>query len=530
MDILGISCFGQESAACLVRDGEIIAAAQEERFTRNKYDNRFPLNSIKWCLEEGGIRAEDLDWATFYDTQPWNKFKVSFLLRKLLNYRNKVIAFTQKESYLASAFYPSPFEEAAILVNDSLKVRTVLGKGEGAKVDFLENSRFPGSLGLIYSAVTHYLGFAAGLDEYKIMGLSAYGKPKHRGLIIQNKVQLSRADWGFTDRLLSYLFSSPPRKANSEITQQHMDISASLQSAIEEEVLERANYLYQSTHCPNLCFSGQVALNCLANSAVLQQGLFQELWIQPASGDSGCAIGAALLLWHKYLGNERQVDNKSDMMKNGFLGPHYSEGYIEAFLKSQKIRYRKLEVAQVPDMTADLLAAGNVVGWFQGRLEFGPRALGCRSILADSRNLNMHDRINLRVKFREPFRPLAPVILAERAKEYFCLERESPYMLLISQAKEGRKNEIPAAIHIDNSSRFQTIKREAQSLYYDTVKAFYDKTGCPVLVNTSFNRKGEPIVCSPEDAFVCFMQTDMDYLVMERFLLDKKAQNLPKKI
>lgn len=522
MNILGISCFFCDSSACLVRDGQIVSAVQEERFTRKKHDFGFPINAIKWCLKENGIAVEDLDYVAFYDQGIRERFRVSFLLKKLFNYRKKVICFSQKESYAASAFYPSCFAEAAILVNDGRKVKTVFAKGTGSGIESLDNYDFSYSLGLIYSAITNYLGFKVNSDEFKIMGLSAYGKPRYRHLIINNKKHISQTNLRHADQFLSSLFTGKPRKEEAEITQQHMDIAASVQVAVEEEILKQTEYLYRATDCQNLCLSGQMALNCLINTKIIQQGFFKNLWIQPAGTDSGCALGAAWLVWHKYLGNQRRADNKNDMMKNGFIGPSFSDEDIEVFLKSRDICYRKLDYAQIPEIAADLLAQGKIIGWFQGRMEFGPRALGARSILADSRNYNMHDRINLRVKFREPFRPLAPVILAEKSDEYFDLEKESPYMLLVSQVKKGKKDEIPAVVHVDNSSRIQTIKRETHPLYHDTIEAFYKQTGCPVLINTSFNIKGEPIVCSPEDAFRCFMGTEMDCLIMGKFLLDKK--------
>ncbi|MFH1354895.1 MAG: carbamoyltransferase C-terminal domain-containing protein, partial [Candidatus Omnitrophota bacterium] len=476
-----------------------------------------------WCLKFGKIGVEEIDCVAFYDNGIKERLKSSFSLKNLLGCKKKIVYFSQEDSYLASAFYPSCFQDAAVLVNDGSKVKTVFARGGGNRIEILSNHGFTHSLGVLYSAVTHYLGFKVDCDEYKIMGLSAYGKPKYRDMMIKNRHILSRPSRRFTERLLSNIFAVKPREEDAEITTRHMDIAASVQAVIEEEILKQAEYLYGVTGCENICLSGSMALNCLANTKIMRQGCFKNIWIQPAAGDAGGALGAALLAWHKHLGNIRQVGTANDMMKSGFLGPFYSDNDIEEFLSRERIPFSKLEYPQLPDQISDLIAMGKVVGWFQGRMEFGPRALGARSILADSRNYNMHDRINLKVKFREPFRPLAPVVLAEKSAEYFDLGIESPYMLLVSQVKAGRREGIPAVVHIDNSSRIQTIKKETHPLYYDTIKAFYGKTGCPVVINTSFNVRGEPIVCSPEDAFRCFLQCEMDYLVMGSFLLNKRG-------
>ena len=519
MNILGISSFYYDSASCLLRSGELIAAAQEERFTRKKHDGDFPANAIQYCLKEAGIEICDIDLVGFYDKTPSNALKIRSFLKKI-GYRKEIITFSLQESYLAGAFYPSPFEKAAILTNASAPVGIVSGRGKGRHIDFFQYLRFPYSLGSLYSAVTHYLGFDVKSEEYKVMGLSAYGKAKYRDLLLKNKETLSSMDLQKTTKMLKEISGVAPRQRERDILQAHMDIAASLQAVIEEETLNITSYISQISGCDALCLSGEIALNCLLNSKILQQGLFKKAWAQPASTAAGCAIGAAFLVWHKHLGNPRNT-TEEDRMKHGFLGPSYSDAQIEVFLTQNGIRYQKIDYSHIPEFTADLLAQGNVVGWFQGRLEFGPRALGNRSILADSRNLSMHERLNLKVKFREPFRPLAPSVLQDAANQYFELPQESPYMLFTATVKEDKRSLIPAVTHVDNSSRVQTIKRDTHPLYYDTIYAFLQKTGCPVIVNTSFNTKNEPIVLSPQDAYNCFKNTDMDYLIMGSYILDK---------
>ncbi len=522
MDILGLSCFYHDSAACLIRNGEIIAAVQEERFTRRKHDCIFPLNSIQYCLKEANIDIEDLDYTGFYDNSFAKRLRIPYLLNKL-GYKKKILIFNQDDSYLASAYYPSGLSNSAILVNGITRLGVLFGRGQGNRIESFYKHGFYGSLGSIYSAVTYYLGFRPHSDEYKVIGLAAYGKPKYRDLILKNKEKLKCGNFKKTNRILKNLFDCGPRQENLEISQKHMDIASSVQAAIEEETFKITYYLHRLTGSGNLCIAGDLALNCLLNTKILKQGIFKNLWIQPASTDAGCAIGVAFLIWHRYL-SKNLLDTKEDLMKSAFLGPSYSDNDIEKFLRQQNIIYKKLDYSNVPGFTAELVAKGKVVGWFQGRLEFGPRALGARSILADSRDMKIHDRINLRVKFREPFRPLAPVILAEKTGEYFDLDKENPYMLLVAGVKEDKRKEIPAVIHIDNSSRVQTIKRDKHPLYYDTIYEFYKKTGCPVIINTSFNTKDEPIVLSPQDAYVCFQKSDIDYLIMGSFLLDKREQ------
>lgn len=521
--ILGISCFYYDSAICLVKDGEILYAVQEERFSRKKHDPNFPLNSIRYCLKEEKIDINDLDFIGFYDNSFKNRFKILYELKKI-NFRKKVIFFDKKTSYLASAFYPSYFKEAVILVNDGDKVGLVLGRGKDNIIEPIKNKDFNYSLGKLYSAITHYLGFKENSDEYKVMGLSGYGKPKYKDLILKNKDRLLNTSFKKINKVLEEILDRPARKKDVEITEFHMDIASSIQKATEEETLKITEYLYKTTGCVNLCLSGQLALNCLINSEILKQGFFKDIWIQPASTDAGCAVGVAFLIWYKYLNNKRIITDYQDKMKNAFLGPSYSDEEIENFLKSNGIHYKKLDYSVIPKITAELIIKGNIVGWFQARIEFGPRALGSRSILADSRNFQLKDRLNAKVKFREDFRPLAPTVLFEKKDEFFNLNRESPYMLFVAEVKKDKINQIPAVTHIDNSSRIQTIKREQNPLYYDTIYEFYKETGCPVIINTSFNTKDEPIVLTPQDAYRCFMRTEMDYLLMGSFLLDKKEQ------
>ncbi len=512
MNILGISAFYQDSAACLLSDGELSAAVQEERFSRRKHEASFPLDSIRYCLEQADASYKDLGLAAFYNDSFTDRLKVSYFLRKI-GYRGRIVFYSRRASYMAAAFYPSQFKEAAILVNDGIKLGIVLGRGEGKKIEEIKNHKFGFSLGNFYSAVTAYLGFKPNCDEYIVMGLSAFGRPKYKDLFLRN----------INKRSLKDALRMMPYEKSKDVTQAEMDIAASLQAAVEIEILKISESLYKIAPSENLCISGSLGLNCLLNTAILKQRLFKNIWIQPAGTDAGCSLGAAFLAWHHRLGNERIIAGNQDKMHNAFLGPGFSDTDIEKFLLSNDIRYKKLEPAKIPDVVADLIAEGNIVGWFQGRMEFGPRALGARSILADPRSLNFHDRLNLKVKFRENFRPFAPTVLAEKAAEYFDLEMLSPYMLLTEQTKENKKKEIPAAVHIDGSSRIQTIERNSQHvLYYDTVNAFYQKTGCPLIINTSFNTRNEPIVLSLQDAYRCFKKTEMDYLSMGNFLITKK--------
>ncbi|MCH8124422.1 carbamoyltransferase [candidate division KSB1 bacterium] len=590
MDILGISAFYHDSAACLVRDGEVIAAAQEERFTRKKHDFNFPENAIKYCLEEGGISGENLDYITFYD-KPFIKFErllqtyltyapfglKSFIMamplwlkKKLwikdyiaseLNFKGKILFPEHHESHAASAFYPSPFDEAAILTIDGVGEWTTssYGVGKNNEIDLWADLHFPHSLGLLYSAFTYFTGFKVNSGEYKLMGLAPYGEPKYVDQILDNLIDLKEdgsfkmnmkyfnycAGLTMTNNRFANLFGGPARKPESKITQREMDIAMSIQKVTEDIMIRMARHLYKETGMKNLVLAGGVALNCVANGKILREGPFENIWIQPAAGDAGGALGAALFTWHQYLGKERKLSNGRDLQKGSYYGPEYSNEEIEKYLKKENIPFEKLSDMELTETVADLLANENVVGWFQGRMEFGPRALGGRSIIGDARSPKMQSIMNLKIKFRESFRPFAPSILSENVSDYFEMDTESPYMLLVAPVKEelcfdnsqdGHKNydgldklkvvrsEIPAVTHVDYSARVQTVNEMDNPIYYKMIKAFYKKTNCPVIINTSFNVRGEPIVCNPEHAFLCFMRTNMDYLVLNNFLLNKKKQ------
>lgn len=587
-NILGISCFYHDSAACIVRDGQIIGAAQEERFTRIKHDSGFPYRSIQWCLADAGITARDIDIIVFYD-KPFIKFEriletsLSYapsgirqfiqamplwlkqklwtpeLIRKELEFDGKILFAGHHESHAASAFYPSAFKEAAFLTMDGVGEweTASFGVGKDNALDIQYYLRFPHSLGLLYSAFTYYCGFKVNSGEYKLMGLAPYGEPKYAQLILDKLLDL-KDDGSFklnmryfgycnglrmTNGRFDNLFGGPPRKPETKITEKDMDIAASVQKVTEEIMLRMSRHVYAVTGQDKLCLAGGVALNCVGNGRILREGPFKEIWIQPASGDAGGALGAALIAWHCYLGNARIVPEGKDSQKASLLGPSYADSEIEQFLREEQAPYEKLAYAAIPARIADLIAQGNVVGWFQGRLEFGPRALGARSIIGDARNPEMQSKMNLKIKFRESFRPFAPTVIAERASDWFQLDCQSPYMLLVAPVQGDKRiahdrktrfsgfdklkairSQIPAVTHVDYSARIQTISRQDHPLYYDTIDAFYRKTGCPVIINTSFNVRGEPLVNSPKDAFTCFMRTEMDYLIMGQFLLDKKMQ------
>ncbi len=588
MYILGISAFFHDSAAALIKDGEIIAAVQEERFSRKKHDYRFPINAINFCLKYAKIKGNDLDYISFYD-KPFLKFErlletylayspkgiKSFItsmplwikekiwmrdfISKELKYSGKILFPEHHESHAASAFYPSSFEEAAFLTMDGVGewTTTSFGIGKKNKIEIHSELKFPHSLGLLYSAFTYYTGFKVNSGEYKVMGLAPYGEPKYVNLILNELIDL-KEDGSFkmnmeyfnfatgltmTSEKFHKLFGGPPRKPESKLTQKEMDLARSIQDVTEEIVLRMTKHVYKETEMENLCLAGGVALNCVANGKVLKESPFKDIWIQPAAGDAGGAIGAALIIWYQYLENERIIPN-SDGMKGAYLGPEYSEDEILSFLNSNKIPFKKLSSEELLKVVSDLLAKENIIGWFQGRMEFGPRALGNRSILGDARSPKMQETMNLKIKFRESFRPFAPSVLAEKISDYFELEKESPYMLLVANVKKNRRKEmteeqkklfgidklniprsdIPAVTHIDYSARIQTVHQETNKLYYDLITQFEKEQNCAVIVNTSFNVRGEPIVCSPSDAYKCFMRTNMDYLVLGNFLLDKKVQ------
>lgn len=585
--ILGISAFYHDSAACLVKDGEILAAAQEERFTRKKHDSDFPANAIRYCLQEAGISAQDLNYVGFYD-KPFLKFErilltyLSFaplglrsflkampvwlkekiflkeLIQKELSFDGEILFCEHHQSHGASAFFPSPFEEAAVLTIDGVGewATTSFGKGQGNRLDLLGEVHFPHSLGLLYSAFTYYVGFRVNSGEYKLMGLAPYGEPKYVEAIKRELIDL-KDDGSFklnmkyfnycagltmTNERFHNLFGGPPRKPESVLTQKHMDIARSIQEVTEEVMLKMANHVQKVTRMENLCLAGGVALNCVGNGRILRESKFKRIWIQPASGDAGGALGAALSIWHQYLNSPRVVDGRHDQQKGSYLGPS-EEKEIEEFVQTRGVVCEKIDETELPRRIAKRLADQKIVGLFHGRMEFGPRALGARSIIADARSIEMQSVLNLKTKFRESFRPFAPSVLEEKARDYFCLEEISPYMLLtakisndkidkesFSDQKLGieqlrvKRSVIPAVTHVDYSARIQTVSQKTNPFFYQVIKEFFDLTGCPVIINTSFNVRGEPIVCSPQDAYRSFMCTNIDYLVMGPYLFDKMKQ------
>jgi len=588
--ILGISAFYHDSAACLLRDGEIVAAAQEERFTRKKGDSAFPSRAVHYCLKEGGIGVPDLGAVGFYD-KPLLKFErilqtyLGIAPRGFLQFRQagpvwiKEKLFTDRqlreslggyggpifyaehhESHAASAFFPSPFDEAAILTLDGVGewATAAYGVGRGADLELVRELHWPDSLGLLYSAFTYYTGFKVNSGEYKVMGLAPYGEPKYVNAIYQHLVDL-REDGSFTlnQEFFNYLggltmtngkfdrvFGGPPRVPESKLTQREMDLARSVQEVCEEIMLRMARTVHRETGLNDLCLAGGVALNCVGNGRILREGPFQRIWIQPAAGDAGGALGVAQLIWHRHQRQPRRTTPGRDSMRGAYLGPSFSDAEIESFLQSAGAGYRRLDRDQLLPCVAGLLAQEKIVGWFNGRMEFGPRALGSRSILGDPRSPRMQAQMNIKIKFREGFRPFAPSVLRERVSDYFELAEDSPYMLLVAPVKKERqipmsaaqrglwgieqlnvvRSDIPAVTHIDYSARVQTVRREDNPDYYDLIKAFDRLTGCPVVVNTSFNVRGEPIVCTPADAYRCFMRTHIDVLVLGPFVLDKASQ------
>jgi len=588
MDILGISCFYHDSAACLVRDGKIMAAAQEERYTRKKHDPRFPKNAIQFCLDETGISAGDLDYVVFYDKpfltferllmsyltvapkglRSWLEAMPLWLGRKL--YMPKVIAeetgydgdvlYTEHhEAHAASAFYPSPFNEAAILTVDGVGewATASYGYGKANEITLLKELHFPDSLGLLYSAFTYFTGFRVNSGEYKLMGLAPYGVPRHKDLILSELVDLKedgsiRLNLSYfdflgglrmTNRRFARLFGGPPRKPETEITQREMDIAASIQAVTEDIVMLMVNHVHKETGQKNLCLAGGVALNCVANGLVLRQGPFDNIWIQPAAGDAGGALGATLSVWHRYLENERSDPKGHDSQQGSYLGPSFSNEAVRAYLEEKGYPSHELNGDNRSKTIAQLLADGKIIGYMAGRMEFGPRALGSRSILGDPRRQDTQTVMNLKIKYRESFRPFAPSVAEEKAAQYFDTDRPSPYMLLVANVREERRlpqpsgnamamlerlkvkrSDIPAVTHLDYSARLQTVNKKDKPDYHAVISAFEELTGCAVIVNTSFNVRGEPIICSPEDAYRCFMRTEMDVLVMEDYILFKDEQ------
>ena len=594
--ILGISAFYHDSAAAIIVDGNIIAAAQEERFSRKKHDPRYPYNAVKYVLEEANLNLSDIDHIVFFE-KPFLKFErlletymafapkgfKSFSLSMPIWLREKLfqkkflseklkehdknfndvskIKFSEHHySHAASAFFPSPFEEAIILTLDGVGewATTTVAVGKKNKLEIVKEIHFPHSLGLLYSAFTYYTGFKVNSGEYKLMGLAPYGKPIFKDKILDKLLDL-KGDGSFkldmsyfnyatgltmTNNKFSKLFGHPVRDSKKDLlTQFHMDIAASIQSVTEEIVLRITKNLFSKYKIKNLCLAGGVALNCVANGKILKEKIFNDIWIQPAAGDAGGSLGAALAYWHHELGKPRE--KFKDQMKGSYLGPKFNDDQIEKILKSLNSRYKKYSRNEIISLTAKELSDEKTVGWFQGRMEFGPRALGGRSILADPRSEKMQKELNLKIKFRESFRPFAPSVLREDVNEWFELENDSPYMLLVAEVKKGiqikmkfedknlfgidqlnvKRSSIPAITHVDYSARIQTVHKETNPRYYDLLKEFKKNTNCPVLVNTSFNVRGEPIVCSIEDAFNCFMGTNLDILVIEDFILFKDQQD-----
>jgi len=591
--ILGISAFYHDSAAALVVDGEIVAAAEEERFTRKKHDHDFPVNAVRYCLEAGRVGPEALDYVVFYD-KPLLKFErlletylayapagfrsfakamplwlaeklhVPRIMSRALGgaYRKRYIFSEHHLSHAASAFFPSPFEAAAIMTFDGVGewATASWGVGRGNRIEIKRELRFPHSLGLLYSAFTYFCGFKVNSGEYKLMGLAPYGRPKYVDLILEKLIDLKedgsfRVDMRYfnycqgltmTSRKFERLFGRRPRKPEAPFTEQDMDLAASIQRVTEEVLLRSAWHVHAQTQMRDLCLAGGVALNCVANGRLLREGPFENIWVQPAAGDSGGALGAALFVWYQLLDNPRRPGG-ADSQQGSLLGPAFGEEEIGRFLDATGAVYRHFEDERaLCEAVVDLLASGKVVGWMQGRMEFGPRALGCRSILGDARAARMQSIINRKIKFRESFRPFAPSVLRERVSEYFQLrpEEDSPYMLLVAPVARDKRirhdgpnaglrgfeklrparSVVPAVTHVDYSARVQTVDPKRHGRFYRLIKCFEERTGCPLVINTSFNVRGEPIVCTPEDAYRCFMATDMDALVMERFLLLKRQQ------
>lgn len=596
-NILGISCFYHDSAASLISDGHIVAAAQEERFSRRKHDAGFPTQAIEFCLQQAKLDLADVDYIVFYD-KPLVKFerlletyfsyaprgirsffaampvwlKEKLFIKKTLRDELSELSslpvkslppllFTSHhQAHAASAFFPSPFERAAVLCADGVGewATTSVWLGEGNKLQAKWQIDFPHSLGLLYSAITYYCGFKVNSGEYKLMGLAPYGEPRYVDLIYEKLLDLQEdgsfhldmkyfnyaAGLTMTNRKFDELFAATARKPEGELTQMHMDLARSVQEVIEEAVLRICRRILQQLDVDYLVMAGGVALNCVANGRLQREGIFRDMWIQPAAGDAGGSLGAALSIWHEYLGEERTVDDKTDSMRGSYLGPSFNNREITDYLDSINAPYQSLPDKDLMPAVAELLANEKVVGWFQGPMEFGPRALGGRSILGDPRSSAMQSTMNLKIKYRESFRPFAPSVKREKVADWFDQQGDSPYMLLVSNVREDQllpmteqqqglfgidklnipRSTLPAITHVDYSARIQTVHQQSNPRYWSLLDAFEEQTGCPVLINTSFNVRGEPIVCTPQDAYRCFMRTEMDYLVLEKILLDKTAQ------
>jgi carbamoyltransferase len=586
--IVGISCFYHDSAACILKNGDILAAAQEERFSRKKHDPRFPTNAVAYCLKEAEIDIDRVNYIVYYDkpfmtferllmsyltTAPkglsswleamplWlgKKLHIPKVVRKELSYEGDVLFTEHHESHAASAFYPSPFEEAAILTMDGVGewATASYGFAKGGDIHLLKELHFPDSLGLLYSAFTYFTGFRVNSGEYKLMGLAPYGKPRYKDLILTHLIDLKedgslRMDMSYfnflgglrmTNRKFSRLFGGPPREPETEITPREMDIAASIQAVTEDVILKMTHHVHKETGQKNICLAGGVALNCVANSKILKEGPFENVWIQPAAGDAGGALGAALSVWYRFLENERAVPGPYGSQKASYLGPNFSDDQVKAFLDRKRYPYAELCSEDRAISIAKKIADGKIVGHMSGRMEFGPRALGARSILGDPRSRNTQTVMNLKIKYRESFRPFAPTVLEENVGDYFEMDRPSPYMLFVAKVKSNRRlsqpsnselpmlerlktkrSDIPAITHLDYTARLQTVSKRDKKDYHEIISAFKDLTGYGVVVNTSFNVRGEPIICSPEDAYRCFMRTEMDVLVIENFMLLKEEQ------
>lgn len=593
--ILGISSFYHDSAACLIENGRILAAVQEERFSRKKHDSSFPINAIRYCLETGKCNLGDIDYVVFYE-KPFLKFErlletylayapkgfksfsqsMPIWIRDKLFQRKKILDSLNREfgknwsqeilfsehhlSHAASAFFPSPFKRAAVLTMDAVGewATTTLAVGNGSSLTINKEINFPHSAGLLYSAFTQYTGFKVNSGEYKLMGLAPYGKPRFVNLIKDNLIDIKQDGSFFldmkyfdyctgltmTNELFHDLFGSPPRKQESKLNQFHMDIASSIQNVLEEIVIKIVTDISNTTGERNLCLAGGVALNCVANGKIVESNLFDDIWIQPAAGDSGGALGAALAVYHLILGGARNLISGEDAMQGSYLGPKFEDFQVSEKMKEIGAVFHLLSENEMIERTAQAIASGSAIGWVQGRMEFGPRALGHRSILADPRSPEMQKDLNLKIKFRESFRPFAPSVLEEDVSEWFNYYKKSPYMLIVAEINENKKNrekinldtlfgidqlnvvrsEVPAITHVDFSSRLHTVDKSTSPLYYRLIERFKEITGCPILVNTSFNIRGEPIVCSPEDAFRCFMGTKLDMLVVGNIVLYKKEQ------
>jgi carbamoyltransferase len=588
MNILGLSCFYHDSAACLLQDGNILAAAQEERFSRKKHDPRFPTLAIEACLADANLAVDDIDYVAFYDKpfltferllfsyltaapkglRSWleamplwlgQKLNVPKIIKSKIGYEGDVLYTEHHESHAAAAFYPSPFDEAAILTIDGVGewATASYGFGRDNDITLLKELHFPDSLGLLYSAFTYFTGFRVNSGEYKLMGLAPYGNPIYRDIILDKIIDLKadgslRLDMSYFDFLggmrmtnhrFARLFNGPARQPESEITQREMDIAASIQVVTEEAVMRMANHVHRETGQKNLCLAGGVALNCVANGRILREGPFEEIWIQPAAGDAGGAMGAAFSSWHRFLKKPRKSPGGRDIQRGSYLGPAFDNTEVVKYLNKNNYRWHGLEPENRAKKIAQQIAEGKIVGHMSGRMEFGPRALGARSILGDPRSTETQTVMNLKIKYRESFRPFAPTVLEEKSAEYFDLDRPSPYMLLVAGVKENRRlpqpsgdniemmdrlktkrSDIPAVTHLDYSARIQSVSRDTKPDYHAIIAAFEGLTGCAVVVNTSFNVRGEPIIYSPADAYRCFMRTEMDVLVIENCILFKEEQ------